>query len=215
MQTFVNICLRRILGLWPETTRKEHLWQLHVRCRLNRRFDRDAGYGSVILSESQSIAFHGEPWPGTQWGNGKEDDWKTSGAMIWKQTSKKRDTIGDNWRNWQWTRMPGGIVSAAYVREQGWRRPWVIEVNWIWRSAAFSFGWFDAYCFWTESNTPSENFTPRHQCFHIALGANLLFCMFWLMVFFSFVVQVSFYPADQLQVSFNILCFFVPFGPVV
>ena len=72
---------------------------LHVRCQWNGRSGTDAGDGLVTISASQSIALHDMPQPRTQRGKGKEVDSEIRAAAIWKQTSKKRDTAGDNWRS--------------------------------------------------------------------------------------------------------------------
>ena len=54
--------------------------------------------------------------PGThRGGGGKEDDRETRGDAIWKQPSKKLDTAGENWIDCLRTRMPGGILAAAYA----------------------------------------------------------------------------------------------------
>ena len=55
IQTFVNSCLRRIVGVWwPEIISINDCGSAHVRCRWNRRSDRDDGDGLVILSANQS-----------------------------------------------------------------------------------------------------------------------------------------------------------------
>ena len=45
----------------------------------------------------------------------KGDDREIRGAAILKQTSKKRDKAGDNWKDWLRTGMPDGIMSVAYI----------------------------------------------------------------------------------------------------
>ena len=54
---------------------------------------------------------------GIQRGKGKEDDGETHGAAIWKQTSKRLVTLGDSWRDWLRTVVPGGVMLAAYAPE--------------------------------------------------------------------------------------------------
>ena len=50
-------------------------------------------------------------------GKEKEDDQETGSATIWKQTSRKQDTVGENWRDCLTTRMPDGIILAACALE--------------------------------------------------------------------------------------------------
>ena len=40
---------------------------------------------------------------------------ETRGSAVWKQTLKKRDTVGDSWRELLRIRGAGGIMSAAYA----------------------------------------------------------------------------------------------------
>ena len=89
----------------------------HVRCRRNRRFDRDAGDGLVTLSASQSTGLHDKPEPGIHRGKGNVDDRETRGATIWKQSSKKLETVGDGWRDWLEIRVPCGIMLHPMSQE--------------------------------------------------------------------------------------------------
>ena len=62
IQTFVNNTLIRILGiLWPEIIVMNGFANAHVKCRWNKRSDRDAGDKLVTLSAKQSPALHDKP----------------------------------------------------------------------------------------------------------------------------------------------------------
>ena len=91
IQTFVNISLRRILGIWrPEIISNERLWQSTL--------------------HTQALTWNPE-------GKRKEDDLDTFGVVIWKQTSKKLVRPGDSWRDWLKTSVPGVVMLEAYAPE--------------------------------------------------------------------------------------------------
>ena len=73
IQTFVNSCLRRILlGVWwPETVSDERLWQC-----------------ACQMPVEQEIRQRRWRWIG-------HTDREAGGAVIWKQTPKKLETVGD------------------------------------------------------------------------------------------------------------------------
>ena len=82
---------------------------------VERRSDREAGDGLVTLSTSQSTLHYKTSLKLTQMGTRKEDDRETRGVWIGKQTPKRLNTAGDNWRDWSRTGMLGGIMLAAFA----------------------------------------------------------------------------------------------------
>ena len=57
IQTFVNSCLRRILGFWwPEISVMNGSGNMHVRCWLNRRSNKDAGDGACNFKIYHKVA---------------------------------------------------------------------------------------------------------------------------------------------------------------
>ena len=94
IQTFVNSCRRRIVGIWwPEIISNERLWV--STCQMPEEHEiRQRGWrwiGHSLRKPRQGLTWNPE---------GKRKSGRPrNGDAIWKQTSKKLVTPGDSWRD--------------------------------------------------------------------------------------------------------------------
>ena len=112
IQTFVNSCLRRILGVWwIETISSEWLWQRICQIRAEREIQQRSWrwIGHILRKPVDSIT--GQALTLNQ---GKRKKGRPRNTWPCNLEADVKET-GDNWRGWLRTGMPGGTILAAYA----------------------------------------------------------------------------------------------------
>ena len=116
IQTFVNQCLRKILVIqWMDKVSNNNLWkrtnQVQIDTDILKR--RWGCLGHTLRKPNTNITRQALTW--NPQGKRKRGDRKTPGSVNLRQTSRKRDWAGNNWRGSPRTGDVGEMLCMAYA----------------------------------------------------------------------------------------------------
>ena len=118
LQTFINRCLCRILGIyWPATISNANLWETTGQAPVRQEMIRQAenGHGLATHSEDQITALPDKLFDGTHREVDGEGDRATAGGETQTTPSSREVFPGTSWNTCPGTEGTGGTLSEAYV----------------------------------------------------------------------------------------------------